>query len=333
MAKPKIVTIIVNYKLAELITSHLQALASEVRQFPNSSIVIIDNASPGDDVDYLRGFVQENQLSDCVEIIANPDNSGFGTGNNIAMRSVLEQAKSSGAPAPDYFFLLNPDAWVQPGAIKTLTDFLEKTKNAVIAGPRLEGEDGTIQRSNFRFFTVLGEFEQTVRTGIFTKILKSRSVLAPQGDEIVKAQWVSGAAFMMRVSMLEKSGMFDEDYFLYYEETDLMLQMQRKGLDVYYVPDARVVHLAGQSTGVVDNTGEDDVPPIFWFESRAHYFRKNCGPILSFCADLSWLSGSVLYLIRLMIFGGKKASAERAALRKTIAMFCKNQFGGGLKKD
>src|SRR5205085_6489480 len=85
---------------------------------------------------------------------------------------------------------------------------------------------------------------------------------------------------------------FDETYFLYFEETDLCLRTKLAGWQIWYVPDSRVMHIRGQSTGV---TVLDEKPkrlPRYWFESRRRYFAKNHGLAYAAAADLAFLAGN-----------------------------------------
>jgi hypothetical protein len=82
---------------------------------------------------------------------------------------------------------------------------------------------------------------------------------------------------MVRRQVFVDVGLMDERYFLYFEEVDFCLQASRRGWPCWYVPQSRIMHIAGQSTGL---TRRDQVPPrtpSYWFESRRHYFRKNYG--------------------------------------------------------
>jgi GT2 family glycosyltransferase len=99
---------------------------------------------------------------------------------------------------------------------------------------------------------------------------------------------------MARASALEQLHGFDEGFFLYFEETDLCLRARQAGWETWYVPDSRVVHIAGQSTGV---TCRDQAPrrlPAYWYESRRHYFVLNHGRLKAAAIDLAALSAHAL---------------------------------------
>ncbi len=319
---PKIATIIVNYKAATLITENLDSLISEHQSLPGSTIIIVDNDSGDEDVEILQTAIEKYQSEKIdVELIAHDENVGFARGNNIALRALLKRENP-----PDFFFLLNPDAYVHPGAINELSDFLLTNPKAGAAGAKLVGLDDSAQRSSFRFFSIISEFETTVRTGIFSKIFSKWRVAPEQEDVEHETDWVCGAAVMMRREALLAAGLFDETYFLYYEETDLMLQMKRAGWGIWYVPAAKAVHMVGQSTGVIEGKTNDDVPPDYWFQSRNYFFRKNYGGLKFFLANLAWVFGASVFFLRRFISG-----KDTKGLRVTIISFYKNLFAAKLE--
>ncbi len=314
---PRIATIIVNYGAADLIAAHIEAMLAEQAAYPGSMIYIVDNASPADDAQKLARFVRDNKLEDQIRLMPQADNGGFAKGNNIALREIMKAETP-----PDYVFLLNPDAYPKPGALRVLVDFMTATPRAGIAGARLEGVDGGAQVSAFRFFTALGEFVNTSQTGIFFNLFRKQIIAPPQRNETYKADWICGAAALIRREVFDEIGLFDEEYFLYYEETDFMLHAKRAGWATWYVHEACAVHLVGQSSGVTNGVTRDHVSPPYWFHSRRHYFRANHGALYAAAADMAWVAGSLVNAAKKTLTG-KDASAILA----NIGQFFK--AGGG----
>ena len=93
---------------------------------------------------------------------------------------------------------------------------------------------------------------------------------------------------MIRRQVFESIGLMDEGYFLYYEETDLCLQAKRAGWSCWYVPESKVMHIAGQSTGVTDRTHAPKRLPQYVFDSRRRYFLKNHGFFYLLATDVIW---------------------------------------------
>jgi N-acetylglucosaminyl-diphospho-decaprenol L-rhamnosyltransferase len=105
------------------------------------------------------------------------------------------------------------------------------------------------------------------------------------GDAPERIDWCSGASMMVRREVLECVGGFDERFFLYFEEVDLCLRIKAAGWEIWYVPDSRVMHVRGQSTGVTVLDQKPRRLPGYWFESRRRYFVKHHGPLYAGLAD------------------------------------------------
>ena len=108
------------------------------------------------------------------------------------------------------------------------------------------------------------------------------------GDDPEQADWVSGASMVVRRAVLDAVGPMDEGYFLYFEETDFCLQARRAGWQTWYLPQAAVVHVAGQSTGLTGPHAKVARVPGYWFDSRRRFFSKNHGRAYAMAADLAW---------------------------------------------
>ena len=169
----RLLIVVVNYRTADLVIDGLRALEAEVGTVSGARVVVTDNASGDDSVPRLEVAVRANGWERWVTIQPLARNGGFAAGNNEAIRPALQSAAR-----PEFVLLLNPDTVVRTGAIKTLVDYMEARPEVGIAGSRLEGPDGTPQRSAFRFPTVLGELERGLRFGPATALL-SRRVIAP----------------------------------------------------------------------------------------------------------------------------------------------------------
>jgi GT2 family glycosyltransferase len=136
----------------------------------------------------------------------------------------------------------NPDAVPQPGAVDSLRTFMEEHPRCGLAGPRMEFPDGSWQPSRRRFPTVTGTI---VRRTPLRKLIPQRHHFhldeAPPG-EAVAAEWMLGGFLMLRRSMLEELGGFDEGYRLYGEDIDLAYRAMQAGWERWYVPQAVVRH-------------------------------------------------------------------------------------------
>lgn len=284
--------VIVNYRTPKLVADCLRALANEIGEPARGNVVIVDNDSGDDSRSVLARLVDANKWL-WAELLPLERNVGYSAGNNAALKCLLSRADP-----PEFVLLLNPDTVVRPGAVDALLSFMRSHPDVGIAGSRLEDPDGTPQRSAFRFPGVASELDGGLRFGAVSRWLSRYVVAPPVRDEPHPADWVAGASMMIRRTVFDQIGFFDEGYFLYFEEVDFCLRAHRAGWECWYVPTSRVVHLVGQSTGVTDTRRVPRRLPRYWFESRRRYFRKNHGRVYAFCADAAWATGFTLWRLR-----------------------------------
>lgn len=290
----KLLACLLNWRTADMTIRALEALVRECRTVPGSRICVVDNDSQDGSVDAIRKAVAERGWSDITEVVESGYNGGFGYGNNVALRRGLASKEKF-----DLFYLLNSDAFPEVGSLKTLVDFMDEHPKVGIAGSRICGLDGTVQQSAFRFPNVWNEIDRAARLGVISGVLAEKIVRFPSmPDKVSPVDWVAGASMMLRHAVLEQIGLFDEAFFLYYEETDLCLRAKREGWQVYYVPTATVAHIGGASTGVQYDTRVMKPMPKYMFESRRHYFLKNFGRPTLWAANFAYAFAGASFRVR-----------------------------------
>lgn len=291
-----LLVVVLNYRTADLTIDCLRSLKDEVESLSGTHVVVTDNASNDGSVEKIRTAIHTNRWGSWVELKPLEQNGGFAFGNNAAIQPYLE----TGNLGP-YVLLLNPDTVVRPGAIKALIDFMVQNPEVGIAGSRLEDPDGTPQHSAFRFISILSELDSSLRIGMVSKLL-SRWVIAPPVSETPhQTDWVAGASMIIRREVFESIGLLDENYFMYFEEVDFCLNARRAGWTCWYVPQSRVVHYVGQSSGVTDTKAPPKRLPTYWFDSRRRYFLKNHSWLYAAFADAAWLIGFTLWRWRRLL--------------------------------
>jgi GT2 family glycosyltransferase len=117
---------------------------------------------------------------------------------------------------------------------------------------------------------------------------------------------------IVRREVFEAVGLFDDAYFMYFEEVDFCLRAGRAGWPCWYVPASRVVHLVGQASGVTDKAQSRKRRPAYWFESRRRYFVRNHGRVYAAVADAAWATGYALWRVRRAV--QRKPDNDPAAL-------------------
>lgn len=253
--------VVVSFNTRELLRACLTSVQAESQSTPAISIFVVDNnshdGSPQMVADEFPG----------VTLIALDRNIGFGPANNRGAR----------AGHADYLLFLNSDAELTPGALHRLVQFVETNPDCIAVGPRLEYPDGRFQPSCRRFPTLFRSVWNTAGMhrrlpGWFPSLHSwlSESEHARARD----VDMVSGACFLIRRTYFESIGGFDENLFMYEEEMDLMLPARRRGYRVCYVPDARVIHHHGASSG---EHHASDTALFHLYRSKYYTFRKHYG--------------------------------------------------------
>jgi GT2 family glycosyltransferase len=300
----RLLAIILNYKTAAMTVRSLESLVPELREIEGARAVVVDNDSQDGSFEHIRAHVANRGLCDLVEVVASGHNGGFGAGNNFAMRRAL-----ASADPPAYVYLLNSDAFPEAGAVRALLDYMEGHPDVGITGSYVHGTDGVPHHTAFQFPSALSELEGSLQLGLVSKLLADHVVALPIPEATRQVDWLAGASMMMRRQMLEEVGLFDETFFLYFEETDLCRRAALHGWPTVYVRESSVTHIGSASTGLGDETRR---MPQFWFDSRRHYFLKNHGPRGLWLANAAFLTGHSLFRLKRLLKG------DRAPLRPQL---------------
>lgn len=288
-----VLAVTVNYRTPDLALRALASLERERPQLGELRAVVVDNASGDGSAERIRGALEAGGMGTWATLQESPANGGFGAGNNLALRAALARPDP-----PDYFLLLNPDAALDPGALAILVEFLATHPRVGMAGPATEVGRGNLRGTAFRFPGILNSLDEGLHFGPVTRLL-ARWQLAPSPRaEAHSTDWLSGGCLLVRREMLQEVGLFDEAYFLYFEEVDLAWRAERAGWESWYVPAARILHEAGAATGASAGRELERRMPRYWFESRRRYFQKNRGRVACLLADLAWAGGNALWNLR-----------------------------------
>jgi N-acetylglucosaminyl-diphospho-decaprenol L-rhamnosyltransferase len=287
-----LLVVIVNYKTAALTIACLETLRPELDALPGARVTVVENASG--DAEALAHAIDARGWSNWVTLDVSEHNGGFAAGNNRGIRPAL----ASDAP-PRYVLLLNADTEVRPGAIRTLVAFMDGRPDVGIAGSSFENLDGSDWHIAFRFITPLNEIERGLRFGPVSRLMKRHVVhRVMEQDAPRPVDWVAGACMLIRREVIDAIGLMDEGYFLYFEEVDYCLRARRRGWPCWYVPESRVMHIAGQSSGLTERDRRPPRTPSYWFASRRRYFLKNYGLPGALAADLAFGLGFSLWRVR-----------------------------------
>jgi N-acetylglucosaminyl-diphospho-decaprenol L-rhamnosyltransferase len=285
--QPTILTVLLNFRTADMTLKALAAAVRETADLPGA-ITVVDNDSGDGSYEKIRDAVAASGW-DRVRVVASGHNGGFGAGNNVGIRLGLPDGS-----APDFVYLLNSDAFPEPGSVQRLLDDMLAHPRCGFAGGYTFGEDGVFHNTAFRFPSILSEFEAGASTGPISHLLRKHVVVMPAPAQSTEADWLAGASLLIRREVLDQIGLFDERFFLYFEETDLCLRARRAGWVARYVRESRIMHIGSVSTGMKHWKRV----PGFWFDSRLWYFTKNHGAPYAALATLAYLAGSAIHVVR-----------------------------------
>lgn len=299
----RVLTIILNYKTAEMTLRSAEAALREMDGI-EGEVIIVDNASGDGSFEHMsaeaiaRGWTKDAR----VRVLQSGRNGGFGAGNNVGLRAGL-----SDGSAPDFYYVLNSDAFPDPGAITALMAYLQTHPDVGFAGSYIHGEAGDPHLTTFRFPSIASELEGAARFGPISRMLKGKAVPIAVPQVTQQVDWLAGASLMMRRETLEDIGLFDETFFLYFEETDLCRRARLAGWPTVFVRDSEVTHIGSVSTGMK----EWQRMPQYWFASRLHYFTKNHGWFYAVLATKAHVLGGLLWRARRLLQGKPAADPAR----------------------
>jgi len=282
--------VIVNYNTRQLLRPCIDAIHASAGSL-HLQIVIIDNGSRDGSAEVMKA-----EFGDC-ELVFNPSNIGFGRANNLALPKVR------GA----YVLLLNTDAFVAIESLESTVRYMEANPAVSVLGVRLIGRDGELQPSCRYFPTPWNEFLS--RTGLARLFPGTKLVddMAWAHDAPRECDWVPGCYYLVRKSVLDRVGLFDPRFFLYYEEVDHCRAVKAAGGQVVFYSGTTVVHIGGESAKSDSALTAGRQIPALQIESGLLYFRKHHGlPGVWLAAVLATVGDAVLAI---------KAVVRRAASR------------------
>ena len=246
--------IIVNWNTRDILMDCLNSIYKTVTDIDREIYVVDNNSTDGSQAAVKKGFPD-------VRLIENETNTGFAHANNQAL-SIMKGK---------FAILLNSDAVLKENAIRKLLTFMTSTPCAGIAGVQLLNEDGSRQNSIDNFPSMETEiFNKSILRLFFPGKYPSKNRVYQNPIEVDS---VIGACMIVRKEAIEEVGVFDEDYFIFLEETDWCFRMYKKGWKVYHVPDAEVFHLSGYSKKKTPWRSQ-----IEYYKSLYKFFRKNRTP-------------------------------------------------------
>ena len=241
--------------LKAIYTPHPTSPLNKGRGVLEFEIFVVDNNSQDNTVAMVKKEFPQ------VKLIANKENLGFAKANNQAIK------ESKGK----YILLLNPDMRVLDNTLENIVNWMDQNPQAGIAGCKLTNEQGEILPHVRRFPTIWDQLAIVLKLPhIFPKILKKYLMQNFDYTRLAAVDSIRGSFFMIRREIIEKIGLLDERYFIWFEEVDYCKRVKNAGFKVIYTPTVKCIDYIGQSFKQVKR-GKTQ---IYFRDSMLKYFDK-----------------------------------------------------------
>lgn len=215
-------------------------------------LTVIENLA-GTDLAAVREVVSQ------AEIVVNPVPRGYGANHNTVLRRVLDD------PAVRYAVVLNDDTELQPSALAALAAYAEAHPRVAAVAPAAVDAQGAVLPVLLHYPTPWREF--------LSSLARYPEPPDPRGDA---PGWLNGACLLLRLEALRQVGLFDERFFLFYEDTDLCARLRAAGWEVAVCPGARILH---DAHGTVADPAFGSAMEQQVARSQYLYLRKHFGPL------------------------------------------------------
>ncbi|MDH4222934.1 MAG: glycosyltransferase [candidate division Zixibacteria bacterium] len=248
---PLLSIIIVTWNSEEFIPDCLKSIFNTKGSL-DIEVIVVDNDSEDGTVKVITEFGPE------VKLISNQENLGYAKGNNQG----IEIARG------EYILLLNPDVVLKENTLKLMLDFMERERGIDGLSPQLLNPDGTIQPScrEFPDFSIL-LWEITGLSSLFpeSRVFGRWRMGYFDFKSVREVDQPMSSFLLLRKNVLEKIGLFDESFPIFFNDVDLCYRIKLKGGKLYFYPEAKAIHHKGASTF--------QIKPVSILHSHLGFFR------------------------------------------------------------
>ncbi len=292
--------IIVNYRTKELTIQAIQSIYTYTVDI-NFEIIVVDNHSKDGSLESIKLKFPN------VIYIDNEVNNGFGRANNQAAK--IAKGK--------YIFLLNSDAYIQDNALLTFFNYMEKEENnnvAMCGGALYTGQN--FETMSYGNFPSVWEAFSSVGFYLLYKNYYMKHIAAGvtnKGNSIKSVDYITGADMFIRKDIFNAIGGFDEDFFMYYEDTEICFRLKKYGYTLSIIPSVEIIHLVSVYREKNKEINYDKVKLIA--KSRKMFFKKCYGRMQ---AELSKLFYSLQIVLLGLIGKDKQPYWKKAWIQLTV---------------
>jgi GT2 family glycosyltransferase len=272
--------VVLNFRTPDLTISAVDHLLRSDLSGRDLSVFIVDNGSGDDSVAQIARRFPE------VPLIVSRQNLGFAGGNNLALRQVLATVPAGVDRDDSFVLLLNSDVEVEPDALAHCLAFMRQHPDVGVVGPKVLLPDGRLDLACRRgfptparaFWKLTGLARRFPHNPRFT----GYNLTHLDEDTTTEVDSVVGAFMLVRLHAIDQAGLLDDEFFMYGEDLDWAYRIKEHGWRVFYVAEARVLHLKGASSRRQSYRMIYEFYRAMWLFHRKHY-----GPRSRFL--LNWL--------------------------------------------
>lgn len=293
ITQAQVAIITVTFNSSEFIEDYLASIIPFISNTQHK-LIIIDNASTDNTPEIISRYCESQQANDNIHMRVLKKNIGFGKGCN-AGTDVAKNYK------PTHLWFLNPDTRVFNNSGQELLSLITKNNDVDFAGSVLVNDKMVPRAGAFRFPSLMNVLLSTMKLGVLDKLFHRYTTAIPINSNPYKADWLTGASFMVKTECIDHLQGFDPYYFLYFEEVDLFYRAKEAGFSVWACPNSQVFHISGASTGINNHQKAIKRQPGYWFESRRHFYISNYGHAYFAAVDLTFILCHLVWKLRSFI--------------------------------
>lgn len=224
LPEPPVAVVVLNWNLPEETIACVESIL--LSTYLNYEIIVVDNGSTDNSVSTIRGRFP------WLELIVSKENLGYTGGNNLGIRWAEERGS-------EYILILNNDTTVSPTLLKKLVDLIETDPSLGILGPAI------YYYNQLNRFWRLGAVQTAWSP--FPKEIGRNALDKGQFQSPFSVDYVTGCAMWVKTKVFREIGLFDESYFMYYEDADFCCRAIKAGFGIKVVPEAKVWHKVSKS--------------------------------------------------------------------------------------
>ena len=294
--------IIVSFNTKKILKECIESIVKTTKKI-KYELIVVDNNSKDGSVELLRKLAKKYP----IHVITNNKNAGFGIANNQGAK------KAKGK----YLLFINPDTLVKKNVLGEMVLWMEKNPKVGVSTCALRNRDGSLQGTGGYFpnlFKVFAWMFFLENIPLIDRLIKPFHPMHPQspiykGEVFFKKahqrDWVTGAFLLTRKDIFEKVGGFDQDYFMYTEETDLCWRIKKDGWQIWFLPEWNIVHFGGASSTA-------EFPILGEYKGVKLFYKKNKPAWQMPLVRLFLKGGAVLRILLFGLIKGKEAAKTYA---------------------